>query len=645
MRSIGLRCAASLVKQRRHGYPRACDAQALRPGAVRVARRGCGDAGPTSSPTAWPARRRREALLPGAAQLADGSVILPGRPQAHAGGHAPDHRRLPAAARCCLLARRPLRRGHRRRLRRRAPAHRRHRRRPTARPRSSRTSTIRARPTTRTRRRCSTAWRSPRTARASTSPTAARSGARRQRARSSQALQHRRGLRHRRRRRRSSTQDRARSTSRSPARRRRRRACRRAWRSPPTRSCSTWPTRSTARWRSSTSTPGATLRHRDRAHARRSASAPTTSRSTRPSHTAFVSLWGGATPAAHVRRRRGAGRRRQPDGADADAAADRDRQGAPRQSSSSRGKLYVANADADTIVGIDRRRVTHGVDRRRPRSTHRACSARRPTRSPSTPARDRLYVANAGENAVQAFDLVDAWRRSGASPPPGTRRRWRCARRRHAGDRLGQGARRRPAPTTRRASNDYMQGTLQVVPRPIDARPRGRRRDGARQPRPARTRYEVPLTCTGTPRGASRCRRRQGAPTPIEHVFLIVRENKTYDAVLGDLAGRQRRRRAGAVRRRHHAQPARAGHALRQPRQLLLARRAVAAGPRVDHRQHRQRLHREGAGSPPGAAPRGRSARSPRRTRSSTSRMPAAPTPSGSTSTRPASPTTTTARS
>ena len=48
--------------------------------------------------------------------------------------------------------------------------------------------------------------------------------------------------------------------------------------------------------------------------------------------------------------------------------------------------------------------------------------------------------------------------------------------------------------------------------------------------------YEVKLNCTGAERKFVLPAER-GGKTPIEHVFLIVRENKTYDAVLGDLEG------------------------------------------------------------------------------------------------------------
>jgi hypothetical protein len=47
---------------------------------------------------------------------------------------------------------------------------------------------------------------------------------------------------------------------------------------------------------------------------------------------------------------------------------------------------------------------------------------------------------------------------------------------------------------------------------------------------------QVALSCTGSPQRFP-LPTEPGAPTPIEHVFFLVRENKTYDAVLGDLSG------------------------------------------------------------------------------------------------------------
>jgi hypothetical protein len=83
--------------------------------------------------------------------------------------------------------------------------------------------------------------------------------------------------------------------------------------------------------------------------------------------------------------------------------------------------------------------------------------------------------------------------------------------------------------------NDYMKGTLQMVPMPSPQDlAMGDTAVHSYLTRPKS--YEVQLTCTGTPQ-LFPLPPQKGAPTPIEHVFLIVRENKTYDAVLGDLPG------------------------------------------------------------------------------------------------------------
>jgi phospholipase C len=48
---------------------------------------------------------------------------------------------------------------------------------------------------------------------------------------------------------------------------------------------------------------------------------------------------------------------------------------------------------------------------------------------------------------------------------------------------------------------------------------------------------QPPITCPGDGEQRFPLPPDEKSPTPIQHVFVIVRENKTYDAVLGDLAG------------------------------------------------------------------------------------------------------------
>ena len=94
--------------------------------------------------------------------------------------------------------------------------------------------------------------------------------------------------------------------------------------------------------------------------------------------------------------------------------------------------------------------------------------------------------------------------------------------------------------------------------------------------------------------GASPIPRRVGDSSPIKHVFYVIRENRTYDQVLGDLPKAQRRsrpRRSSARRSR------RTRHALardvRHVRQLLRRRRGQLRRPCLLDRRLCDRFRRE----------------------------------------------------
>ena len=86
---------------------------------------------------------------------------------------------------------------------------------------------------------------------------------------------------------------------------------------------------------------------------------------------------------------------------------------------------------------------------------------------------------------------------------------------------------------------DYADGTVQVVSRPSDDELRaGSDTVAANLDRPHS--LEAPLSCAGGAQGSAQkfaVPATSGAPAAITHVFLVVRENKTYDGVLGDLPG------------------------------------------------------------------------------------------------------------
>jgi DNA-binding beta-propeller fold protein YncE len=195
------------------------------------------------------------------------------------------------------------------------------------------------------------------------------------------------------------------------------------------------------------------------------------------------------------------------------------------------GKIYVADADGDSVASIDPASKMSAV-------TSTAFDASgllgsTPNALAADWAHDRLYVANAGENAVQAFTM------STMTPLGRVPAAWypTAVAVRADGSLLIASAKGMGAGATDHApeKNDYMKGTLQVVPMPSPQDlAMGDATVHANLVRPKS--YEVQLTCTGTPQ-LFPLPPQKGAPTPIEHVFLIVRENKTYDAVLGDLPG------------------------------------------------------------------------------------------------------------
>ena len=250
------------------------------------------------------------------------------------------------------------------------------------------------------------------------------------------------------------------------------------------------------------------------------------------SHTAFLSLWGGLT--------KGMGKY-----VDGVALVDVTNPKAPvamaepiatGKASEAEllvgGKVYIANADADTISVMDV--ATHAVQSSPVGASMLLGSA--PNNLAIDPgmggAPATLYVADAGENAAAVIDLATmklrghiptAWYPTAVAVLPDGALVIASAKG------LGLG----PSDVT--PAPAYMQGVLQLLPRPSDG-------DlakwdpvvAANLDRPAAT--QPAITCTGTERAFPLPPDPKGA-SPIKHVFLIVRENKTYDSVLGDLAG------------------------------------------------------------------------------------------------------------
>jgi YVTN family beta-propeller protein len=245
------------------------------------------------------------------------------------------------------------------------------------------------------------------------------------------------------------------------------------------------------------------------------------------SHTAFVSLWGGD----------GSGG----DGVVAVDVADPTKPvAAPGVISTGKaseaellvaGKLYVSNADADTLSIVD---AAARTVKSMPATSGMILGAT-PNAIAIEPAgasgAGRIYVANAGENAVAALDL-DTLALIGKIPTA-----WYPTAVGVTGDgsvviASARGLGRGPRDGT--AEPDYADGTLQVVTRPSDDALRAGSATVATNLERAHS-LEAPLDCAGATPQKFAVPAAVGMPAAITHVFLVVRENKTYDGLLGDM--------------------------------------------------------------------------------------------------------------
>jgi YVTN family beta-propeller protein len=202
-------------------------------------------------------------------------------------------------------------------------------------------------------------------------------------------------------------------------------------------------------------------------------------------------------------------------------------------------RLLVANSDSDSVSVIDL--ATHqvtvtqtlGESPDAPRGVS-------PSALTLTPDGGRVLVTLSGDNAIDVLDtrtlgrvgrIPTAWYPTAAWWHP-TRDEVVVlnAKGSGAGPNIKEGD-----PTDWIDGMALMQGTVGLVPAPDDeALAAGEAAVTANNARPQAV--APALTCTGAERRFP-LPERPGDPTPIEHVVLIVRENKTYDAVLGDLEG------------------------------------------------------------------------------------------------------------
>lgn len=190
--------------------------------------------------------------------------------------------------------------------------------------------------------------------------------------------------------------------------------------------------------------------------------------------------------------------------------------------------LFVANADDDSfsMIDLDTREVIGEPDLR---GYFRHAPGTAPNDVVISPNGSRLYIAQASENRITVVSLTEekfvgalptAWYPTAVAVSPD-------------GDRLyaasGKGTGTSPAAPGKGLVN---RGTVQIIDIPSDEELLALN-DSIRvfNDLPG-TLFDVDTLAFESPVPLER-----GGETPIKHVFFVVRENKTYDALLGDWEG------------------------------------------------------------------------------------------------------------
>jgi YVTN family beta-propeller protein len=214
-----------------------------------------------------------------------------------------------------------------------------------------------------------------------------------------------------------------------------------------------------------------------------------------------------------------------------------------------RARLYVAGGNADAVSVIDTRTnavvATLGVTPFRERKTGLA-----PTALALSPDRRTLYVALGGANAVAVYDVANAtaaspgWRLLGLIPTawyPSSLDVSIDGNYLAVGALLGVGSGEGTtdgSPGRRGRYVHAVRGSVSVVPVPTA------QALAAYSTAVAQNNRLTPAAASGgnaaslAPRGnvaAQPVPERPGEPTPIRHVVFIIRENRAYDQILGDL--------------------------------------------------------------------------------------------------------------
>ena len=206
------------------------------------------------------------------------------------------------------------------------------------------------------------------------------------------------------------------------------------------------------------------------------------------------------------------------------------------------GEMLVAVTDADKVVGIAPATdsITRTIDLA---PYHNAPVGSSPQGLDITPDGKTLYVANAGNNAVAVVDLA---RTSGQQDkvagliPTG----WypTTVTLTQDGSRLlvtqRQGPRRRPQPGRPQPTNpvvDYSQYVASMIQGTLSSIGVPSRDQLAHYTEQVRANNRFATAPDGRPARRAVVPARPGDPSPITHCVYIIKENRTYDQVFGDM--------------------------------------------------------------------------------------------------------------
>ncbi|MBC8085252.1 MAG: beta-propeller fold lactonase family protein, partial [Hymenobacter sp.] len=207
-------------------------------------------------------------------------------------------------------------------------------------------------------------------------------------------------------------------------------------------------------------------------------------------------------------------------------------------------RLFVANANSNSVSVIDTkaRLVTETLEA----ALFPQSPAGSTTNSVALSKDEKqLFIANADNNCLAVFDVQQATKsRPLGFIPTG----WYPTAVRTAGDALlvanGKGStslpnnQNGPNPTIRQSAEarkyigGLLLGSLAVLPVPTTAQLAAFSTQVYANTPYTKAREAQPDVPAGNP-----VPRRVGEPSPIKHVFYIIKENRTYDQVLGDVAG------------------------------------------------------------------------------------------------------------